>query len=79
MNQETILQRIIAHIFGHKYYAAIVNTRGTKITEISCFIFHTKEEAEEYRQSLDTNATYMHIETISFRSHRQYLKQDGQR
>ena len=79
MNQETILQRIIAHILGHKYYAAVVNTRGTKITELACFIFHTKEEAEEYRDSLITNATYMHVETISFRSRKEYPKQDGQR
>ena len=42
MNQETIIQRIIAHILGHKYYAAVINTRGTKILEISARIFHTK-------------------------------------
>ena len=79
MNQETIIQRIIAHILGHKYYAAVINTRGTKILEISSRIFHTREAAEAYRESLACNASYMHVETISFRSHKVYPLQDGNR
>ena len=71
--KETVLQAIIAFIFGHKYYANIVNTRGTDKCEISCFIFHTPEEAEEHRRSLDTTLSFLYIETISFRSRKEYI------
>ena len=47
MAKETVLQAIIAHIFGHKYYANIINTRGTNKCEISSFIHRSKEEAEK--------------------------------
>lgn len=67
-----LIKRIIAHILGNKYYANIVNTRGTNRCEISCFIFRTKQEAEAHRQSLDANRSFMFVETISFRSRKQY-------
>lgn len=67
----TILQSIIAMIFGRKYWANIINTRGTAKCEISCFIFETKEQANEHARSLDTNRSFGFVETISFRSSRQ--------
>lgn len=67
-----LLNRILDHIFGRKYYANIINTRGTSICEISCFIFHTKEEAMKHKLSLDTNRSFMFVETVSFRSRKQY-------
>lgn len=67
-----LLNRILDHIFGRKYYANIINTRGTNRCEISCFIFHTKEEAMKHKLSLDANRSFMFVETVSFRSHKQY-------
>ncbi len=70
--KETVLQAIIAHIFGHKYYANIVNTKGTNRIEITSFVHHTKEEAEKHRQEIESTRTFLFIETVSFRSHKEY-------
>lgn len=72
MAQETVLQSIIAHIFGHKYYANIVNTRGTDRCEISSFIHRSREAAERHRLEIESTRTFLHIETISFRSRKDY-------
>lgn len=66
-----IIQAIIAMILGQKYWANIINTRGTAKCEISCFIFDTRAEADEHARSLDTNRSFGFVETISFRSRRQ--------
>lgn len=67
-----LIKRILAHILGNKYYANIINTRGTNRCEISCFIFRTREEAMKHKFSLDANRSFMFVETISFRSHKRY-------
>ncbi len=67
-----LLNKILAHILGNRYYANIINTRGTNRCEISCFIFHTKEEAMKHKLSLDANRSFMFVETVSFRSHKRY-------
>lgn len=71
----TVLREIIAFLFGRKYYANIINTRGMSKCEICSFIFPTKEEAEIHRQSVNQTMSYLYIETISFRSRRNYLQQ----
>lgn len=70
----TLIQQIIALILGNQYWANIINTRGTDRCELCCFIFTTKEDAEQHRRDLGTNATFMYIETVSFRSRRVYPK-----
>ena len=70
----SVLQAIVAFIFGHKYYANIVNTRGTDRFEVASFIFLSKEDAIRHRRSLDTTRTYQYVETISFRSRMVYGK-----
>lgn len=72
MAKETVLQAIIAHIFGHKYYANIINTRGTAKCEISSYIHHSKEEADRHRQEIEATRSFLHVETISFRSRKDY-------
>lgn len=67
-----LLNNILTHILGNKYYANIINTRGTSKCEISCFIFHNKEEALEHKIKLDTTRSFMFIETVSFRSRKKY-------
>ena len=51
----SVLQAIVAFIFGHKYYANIVNTRGTDRFEVASFIFLSKEDAIRHRRSLNSN------------------------
>lgn len=70
----SVLQAIVAFIFGHKYYANIVNTRGTDRFELASFIFLSKEDAIRHRRSLDTTRSYQYVETVSFRSRMVYGK-----
>jgi hypothetical protein len=70
--QNSVLAKIIDFIFGRKYYATIMNTRGTDRCDINSKIFLTKQAAEAHRHTLDSTASYMWIETISFRSHKDY-------
>lgn len=68
----TVLQSIIAFLLGNKYYANIINTRGTDKCEISCFIFRNKQEAEAHRRQVESTMSFLFIETVSFRSRRVY-------
>ena len=44
----TVLKEIIAFLFGRKYYANIVATKGTTKQEICSYIFATKEAAKQH-------------------------------
>lgn len=68
----TVLTEILAFLFGRKYYANIIHTRGTDKCEVSSFIFRSKEEANSHRNALESNLSYKFVETISFRSRREY-------
>lgn len=72
MAKETVLQAIVAHLFGHKYYANIINTRGTNKCEVTSFIHRSKEEAEQHRREIETTRSFIYVETISFRSRKDY-------
>lgn len=74
-SNESLLGAIVAFIFGHKYYANIINTRGTARFELASFIFTTKEQAEKHRRSLDTTRSYQYVETVSFRSRHVFGKE----
>lgn len=71
-NTTTPLREILAFIFGRKYYANIVNTRGTSKCEISSFIFLSAEDADLHRRDLEDNRSYKYITTVSFRSRRDF-------
>ncbi|MGN0875349.1 MAG: hypothetical protein ACI4OZ_09205 [Akkermansia sp.] len=70
--KESLIQSIINHIFGRKYYANIVNTRGTFRCELTSQIFRTRRQAEQHRRTIASTYTYSHIETVTFRSHQNY-------
>ena len=73
MNQTTtILTEIVAFILGRKYYANIIHTRGTDKCEVSSFIFRSRQEAASHRRALNGNLSYRFVETVSFRSRREY-------
>lgn len=66
--KKSLFQTIVDFILGEKYYANIVNTRGTAICELCSFIFQSKEEAMQHVEELRTTRSFEFIETISFRS-----------
>ncbi len=70
--QTTVLKEIIAFLFGRKYYANIVGTKGTDKMEICSYIFRTKKEADRHREALMATLSFRYIETISFRSRKEY-------
>lgn len=72
MQEKSVLSIIIDFIFGQKYYANIINTRGVDKYELCCYIFHSRAAADLHRQDLDSTASYTYIETISFRSRKHY-------
>ncbi len=70
----TVLKEILAFLFGRKYYANIISTRGTSKCEICSYIFTSKKAAARHRQQIDSTMSFMFIETISFRSRREYFE-----
>ena len=73
MTQTTsLLTEIAAFLLGRRYYANIINTKGTNRCEISCYIFRSKKEANRHRDELEGNMSYKYVETVSFRSRHDY-------
>lgn len=70
----TVLKEIMAFLFGRKYYANIVATKGTTKQEICSYIFATKEAANRHRLEIETTLSFRYIETISFRSRKVSLE-----
>lgn len=68
----TLITEILAYLLGRKYYANVINAVGTTRCELSCFIFRSRAEAEDHRISLADNHSYRYIQTVTFRSRRQY-------
>lgn len=46
----TVLAEIAAFLFGRRYYANIINTKGTNRCEISCHIFRSRQDANRHRE-----------------------------
>lgn len=72
MATETVFESIVAFLFGHKYYANIIMTRGTDRHEMTSRIHRSKEEAEAHRKDIESTVSFAFIETVSFRSRRDY-------
>lgn len=64
----TVLKEIIAFLFGRKYYANIIVTKGIARQEICSFIFPTREDAIRHRKEIESTLSFRFVETISFRS-----------
>ena len=72
MEKKSLIEMIAEFLFGRKYWCNIVNTRGTEKCEMSSFIFGSKAESEKHKERLYANASFMYMETISFRSRKEY-------
>lgn len=70
----TVFNEILAFLFGRKYYANIIATKGVAKQEICSYIFATKEAAERHRDEIETTLSFRYIETISFRSRKVSLE-----
>lgn len=66
----TVLTEIVAFIFGRKYYANIIATKGVAKQEICSYIFASRQAAQRHRREIETTLSFQFIETISFRSRR---------
>ena len=73
--KQSLISKIIAFLFGNKYYANIVNSVGTNRCEVCNFIFNSLEEAEQHKAAIMGTASFRYIETISFRSRKVYTCQ----
>lgn len=71
--EQTLIEKIIAHIFGHKYYVNIIRTRGVQKFEATSFIHRTKEQADAHRLDIENTRSFAFIETVSFRSRNVYV------
>ena len=69
----TIIDAIIAFVFGRKYYANIINTRGTTKCELCSFIFDTPEQAERHRHDIESTRSFRYVTTVTFRSRAQLV------
>lgn len=68
----TVLNEIISFLIGRKYYANIIATKGVNKQEICSFIFRTKKDALKHKLEIESTLSFAFIETISFRSRREY-------
>ncbi len=71
-NETTVLKSIIDFLFGHKYYVNIINLRGTNNLEMTSFIHYSREDAERHRDDINATSSFLWIETVSFRSRKDY-------
>lgn len=69
----TVLKEIMAFLFGRKYYANIVATKGVAKQELCSYIFASREAAERHRAEIETTLSFRFVETISFRSRKVHL------
>lgn len=68
----SLLHLIIDHLFGHRYYVNIYNRRGTAQICISANLHYTLSAAKA--EAAQPNASFLFIETVSFRSHKNYAQ-----
>lgn len=65
----TALKEIYAFLFGRKYYANIIRTRGVLKDEISSYIFPSLDDALRHRRTIEEGTlTFTFITTVSFRT-----------
>lgn len=64
----TVLKEIIAFLFGRKYYANIIATKGISKYEICSYIFASHEAADKHRHDVEATLSFTFVETVSFRS-----------
>lgn len=64
----TVINEVMAFLFGRKYYANIVATKGIEKMEVCSFIFATRNAAERHRADVESTLSFRYIDTVSFRT-----------
>jgi len=59
---------LLDYLFGPRYWANIVRTRGTDRVEICSYIFRTRADARAHQTTLESLRSYDYLATISFRT-----------
>ena len=72
-----LITAISEFLFGRRYYVNIINVRGTDICEMSSFIHTTRQAAERHRAQIESTASFSWIETVTFRSHKDYTSKQA--
>lgn len=74
-----LVEAIIAHIFGRKYYAVVledaqifIDSKGNKPRSLSGYIFRSKEDARMYYYQMKSSRSKQSVEMVSFRSREEY-------
>lgn len=81
----TLLDKIVEHILGHKYYLVTLeevqfsknNPAEHGRRSVSNYIFRDKESAKVYYYQMKSTRTYQSIEIVSFRSSEHYEPKDS--
>lgn len=69
MRKISPITKLVNKIFGHKYYVAVVGMIGSGEYFVNSTIYRSKEQVDAYRDSLESNSSFMFISCHSFRSH----------
>ena len=67
-----VFNEIMDFLFGRRYWANIVRPNGTAEAGLCSFIFRSRKEADRHREQIDTTLSYTWVETICFRSRKDY-------
>lgn len=70
--ETTIIKSIVELILGKKYYANVINVKGTNDIELTSFIHRDKESALKHKRDIESTHSFMWVEMISFRSRKEY-------
>jgi len=70
--KESVITLIANHLLGRKYWVNIVNWRGTGRLEMTSKIHATAEAALQHRHDIESTASFVWVETVTFRSHKDY-------
>ena len=64
------ISKIIDAVLGHRYWAVVVERRGTATVELTSAIHHSLAEAGAHAAAIEAGATYAVAAIVTFRSHR---------
>lgn len=76
--KQNLIQAILAHIFGHKYYCvtieepSLVNRDGSNPRSMSGYIFRDRESALAFYYQMKSGKRCRSLEIVSFRSRQHY-------
>lgn len=66
------MKKIFERLFGKKYYAVIILTRGIEKYEITSEIHSSRESAQAHCKRIAATVSFKAVEIVSFRSRNGY-------